>query len=463
VGSMRCGAVKTAVEQVPSEVFVMSPSHALPPSWQSLSIPFQDTETAIARMDLDWKVALAMIIVIVLAGGGASLLQTLTSDKLKFLVGVCGALTAALTTINGLVYPLSAKEMWGRVDSATSEVRKAYKYMAMFELPTSGEDKLAKLKKVDQFLDNAEIILTTGRTPPGAPDERASLPDVLRAAYAQGARPEWFSSFPRQPGYLYFIGTGVSASVDGAREDAIRLAKQEAQRAILDQLSPSEDSSKIAALVGSSGGIADTDYRSTKDHDRTVYEYSVLYVIKRRDIEFYLAASGADREGAFASMQKQTDYFGQRWDATAAALDIARTELPPEEYNALVEGRNARREKLYDRAVQLLAPAAKVGNPAWYLAWYNLGLSYWNLHQYPQAAKAFLEAIALEPMLKVRDPSVYNSFGQFLVERGKYVEGEKLLQRALQLNPQITGAQYALKVAQQRVGSDPVMSAETVK
>jgi tetratricopeptide (TPR) repeat protein len=434
---------------------------AVPPTWSAIAEPIAAAEAVVRSNTTTWRLALVLTLLVIVAGSVSSLIQVLRDDRYKLIVALCGAAAAMITTINGLVFPYSAKELYDRVSKADSELRMAGWYMVTNDLPPTGPDRLTHLQAVRAHLARIEVLLHGGALP--GDDHAAAEVFGLSKAFAQQAGPRWFDRFPRQEGYLYFIGTGVGDSLSSARAASLQLAHQEAQRAILDQFPPSADASGTVEGLVTQGGIVDTHFSTTEEKGRTIFEYSVLYALKKKDIEFYLSASGVEREEALSRIQRQTEYFKDRWNAYADALDLARKHLVGAQYDSLVAARNARRDKNYVRCVELLEPIVKPNDPAWYLGWYNLGLAYWNLHRYPEAEGAFSAAIALEPKLQVRDPSVYNTFGQFLLERDQVPQGKEMLKKALAMNPDITGAKYALRAANRSMATPMVMSGEAIK
>jgi Tfp pilus assembly protein PilF len=69
------------------------------------------------------------------------------------------------------------------------------------------------------------------------------------------------------------------------------------------------------------------------------------------------------------------------------------------------------------------------------MAWYNLALASSAAGDRTKAEDAYKRAIALEPSLPVRDPSVYNSYGHFLLQQGRKAEAQRALERALAIDP----------------------------
>jgi tetratricopeptide (TPR) repeat protein len=421
----------------------------VPESWQMVIGPIRDVEALINQLKRDWTFMLTLTLIVIGAGGISSLLQLTKQESAKWVVAICGAVSAGVTAFVGVVYPLSAKEIDDRVVRAAREMRKASVYMHMTELPPVANGRAEHLQKLQQHLDNTELILGGSRLPA---EEVALAPSFVSEAFAAGNA---FSEFPRNTEYLYFVGTSIGESLDGARTDAIRLAQQEVQRTILDQLPPSGDSSSIAELLGKTGSVADTKFNCTQEGDANSCEYSVLYAIKRQTADFYLSSSGVNRAQALEAMQKQESYYQQRWHAYAGALDLAREKLSEEQYAVLIAGRVARRAKDYAESVRLLSTVVQKGNASWYLGWLNLGLAYWTLGKQLEADAAFAEAAVLEPQLPVRDASVYNTYGQFLVERKDYDKATAMLTKALEINPEITGARYSIKVAAKKPAEVP--------
>jgi len=424
----------------------------IPQSWQMLAGPIGIRESDIADLTTTGHLIVGLMLLSILAGAAVSAIQFLKEEyQFRLLVGVCGLVTAGVSTINGTIFSFSPKEALDRLSRAHAVMKKVETYISIHELPPSGNERDAHIAKVTLYLDAVDQVLLGG-SPPGF-DKLASAEFLPSSpAYAAEMGPEGFADFPKNDDYIYFIGTAKSNDLEVARSDSLRLAKVEVERSLLDELSASsvsDDSAQAAKLLAESGIVADTGFH--KDAD--VYTYSTLYAIRKRSVVDLSGSFPAGFDAAMADLQKKAAYFDARWRSVAASLDAAREHLSWQDYAIVLNGRNARRERRHQRCIDILAPAVKKGDVGWYLGWFNLGLAYWDLNKFTEADEALAEAAALEPKLPVRDPSIYNSYGQFLVRTKKYQAGKVMLSKALSINPELSGAKYQLKIAEQKMAS----------
>lgn len=79
---------------------------------------------------------------------------------------------------------------------------------------------------------------------------------------------------------------------------------------------------------------------------------------------------------------------------------------------------------------------------------YNIGLCYDLMHRPEEAAKAYAEAVKVNP----RDSEALNGQAKALVDTGKDAEALPLLDRALELNPRLASAYNNRAIARDRTG-----------
>lgn len=77
----------------------------IPESWQAVTESIRLTERLIDAMSRNWRVALTLTLLVIIGGTTSTLVQIIRDESHKVLVGICGAMTAAITTVNGLVFP----------------------------------------------------------------------------------------------------------------------------------------------------------------------------------------------------------------------------------------------------------------------------------------------------------------------------------------------------------------------
>ncbi len=106
-------------------------------------------------------------------------------------------------------------------------------------------------------------------------------------------------------------------------------------------------------------------------------------------------------------------------------------------YKRFEEGRKKRQEKNYKEAIEILR-AVVDNHPNFYLASFNLALAYNKLGKAGETEQFYKKAIAIEKNFpqSLRDASVYNSYGWFLYQNGRYEEALQLYNKALEIDPQ---------------------------
>ena len=414
---------------------------------------------ALAR---DGQINLLLSALVIGAGAAASAVQLLSRKGGRVATGLCGVAASALTALNSIAYPIGWREIYtrtARCQTALSQAKDDLVTLAGLALEdgarSSKQDRVfSSLKRCDNALSGLEDTnaLTAG---PASPLAASAVWGLAAKAWAAEARPSWIDKAPSDDAALYLVALGQGDSSATARSDAIRLARQEIERTVLDRIVGTgnvglpQDSQLTRDIVGVAG-IVDTFSERTDVNDRPLYRYYALVRILRRDIEDGLARYEADsgarvtKKVEKALLSESGDaYYNRRFQAYASALDLARTTLSTSDYEALLKGRELRKADRFDEAAALLGPAVRQ-EPGWYLGWYNLAMSYAKIGRYDDAKRSYDVATQLEPALELRDPSIYNSFGHFLYERGELEGAAKLLTTALELDPGLTGARYTL-------------------
>jgi Tfp pilus assembly protein PilF len=124
----------------------------------------------------------------------------------------------------------------------------------------------------------------------------------------------------------------------------------------------------------------------------------------------------------------------------------AQSQVPPDVYRAYETARTARVKGDPRSAVPALEDVVK-RSPTFFMAWYNLALASSAAGNRLRADEAYKRAVALEPSQPVRDASVYNSYGHFLLEAGRKAEARPMFERALAIDPKHPMASRSLALA----------------
>jgi tetratricopeptide (TPR) repeat protein len=457
-------------------------SASIPAAWAPLEPRIEKREVDIDVLSSRGYDNLALSILVILAGAIASGLQLRNRDSARIISGICGVVAGAVTAINSTVFPIGWKEIEDRTSRATAFIDQAMDYIATH--PTLPDDERARsvhTDKVMAYLRRADFVIAAGKDDaPLSIEAQASPPSPLAiltpsTAFAgvppasTSSGPSWVSSPPRGNDSLYFVGEGRSDSLANARDDSLRLVKEEVERTMLDRIATSTRSGAalaqaeaLARLLSNSGAVVDTWYRQDLKNSRTLFVYYTLFRVKKQDAEDAIASYGVGAgstvpprvEEALLSPPTSTQpYYERRWRAYASALDMAREELAPDDYQALLVAREARKEGRYQDACDNLQPRVHT-SPGWYLGWYNLALAYSDMAKVQDARTAYEQAASLEPTLHDRDASIYNSFGAFLLSQQDYSGSMQQLKKALRVEPELTGARYALARAERAIRAE---------
>lgn len=280
---------------------------------------------------------------------------------------------------------------------------------------------------------------------------------LLPSAYADEAGPDWLRRLPDNPKNLYFVAVADSALLLDAQEESIRTAKILAIQFLRETLQTSMNN------TGPVDQLADTLKRSVDEVDNYIsydektelYRYYSLVRVNRLQAEsntryLYLKNGIESPKASFEpiiDVQRQNnDYAARRFLLQEQQIDQTSKMLSAQQYKKFSDARQARRADTPKQAIPTLKEVL-VQQPEFYLGWFNLALAYSETEEDTSARQAYIRAVALEPLQPVRDSSIYNDYGYFLLARNEYCESTKLLEQALTLEPQNTVAQRNLEKA----------------
>ena len=199
------------------------------------------------------------------------------------------------------------------------------------------------------------------------------------------------------------------------------------------------DFSSLAAYLVQATRVEDTFFRAVDD---STIEYFSLVSVSQTRIPAYLTLFELQegkalplnvRQSAEAAFGTTLNYQGRREETYQSSLDEV-ADLSPADRHLLLDARLSRKRGDYRRSITTLERIT-ADYQDFYLAWFNLALAYEATGNDEAAASAYAKAAALEPRLERRDPSIYNTFGWFLFQQGRYAEAEPLFLTAVELDP----------------------------
>ena len=187
--------------------------------------------------------------------------------------------------------------------------------------------------------------------------------------------------------------------------------------------------------------------------------YSLIRVNKsvaEADVRLFAVQRGvnapADTIKALGDSQRvRDDYTSKQLVQYEALLDKTGEMLTGDEYRTFSEARKLRREKKeYARSIVMFREVLGK-RPDFYLGWYNLALAYAASGDDAAARSAYDRTIQLEPEQPLRDGTVYNAYGHFLLERSHYCDAVAMFEKAVALDGNNPRAQNNLAQARHQL------------
>lgn len=400
------------------------------------------------------QLIIGIAVTVAMAGAASSLLQAFKEVWARWATGIVGVVVAGLTAYSNLSFPEDHRALLRKADRSDTILDRIDLKIA--HLPAlDGADRSELLDQVDAEFRELQRVLE-GETAAASLPPHAALRSTAAAWAADLGPPAWVEGRPADEQAVYFVGFGSAPGLAEARDESQRRALSDARSWLVEALNPTAAAGEIASLseraVGSAT-VADTWFERSPDGN---FRFFTLLRLSRAAAATDLRVFSAREQVALApsalrSVQKgsgrSADYVASRQQVYEQILAKTRSELG-DDYARLEDGRRLRREGNVDLAIATLAPITE-RRPDAFVAWFNLGLSHAaRARRYEAlgeaaamerdrraAERAYRRAVDLEPAQPVRDASVYNSFGSFLMEGGRYEEATPFFERALQIDP----------------------------
>lgn len=111
-------------------------------------------------------------------------------------------------------------------------------------------------------------------------------------------------------------------------------------------------------------------------------------------------------------------------DVVLSQEDRFQKEITPENVQRLEAGRKLRRSDKFDKAIEKLQSLTQ-DQPDYYLAHYNLALTYVHKKDFDEAIKSFTKALEIKQKAEIPEATIYNSIGWAYFLNGDYAKAEK--------------------------------------
>ena len=412
------------------------------------------------------RIMIGIAVAIAMAGAASSLLQAFKEVWARWVAGAVGIAVAGLTAYSNLNFPEDHRALLRKADRSDAILDRIDWKLA--QLPDyTGSDRREVLDQVDTDFRDLERVLEDETAATARPPQ-AAIAWTAAAWAADLGPPAWIKGLPADDQTVYFVGLGSAPGLAQAREESLRRALSDARAWLAEALKSMAAPDEIASLSDRAAGsatVADTWFERSPDGNLRFFTLLRLSrAAAATDFKVYSAREQVTLgPSALQSVQQDSGrsagYVADRQRVYEEILAKTRSELG-DDYVLLEDGRRLRREGRVDEAIATLTPIAE-RRPDAFVVWFNLGLahsararSYEALgdaaameRDRRAAETAYRRAIELEPAQPVRDASVYNSFGSFLMDEGRDAAAVPFLERALAINPSHTLAAKNLAAA----------------
>ncbi len=405
-----------------------------------------------------WALEIALAFLVVVLGAVSAAIQNFNLQSVKLITVICGLAITITTGFTNMVGWDDYRTLDKSITKAKSIVRNMNKAKRDYERVKEGD----KLVLVDEFGKLHEEFIKIQEPPP---DKIAKSDNfgyrIINMAYAAEEPPPWVSTVPKDSKNLYFVGIADSAKLENAKANSKENAIQNATGFLAETLNTNSDkqldiNSLALSLTKSS---EDVDNYISFDEKSNIYRYYSLIRINKSvaeaGIKLFAVQRGISAPASAIkalgdSQRVRDDYTSKQLVRYEALLDKTSTMLSEDENRNFSEARELRKEKKNEEAIAKLKEIL-AKKPEFYMGWYNLALAYSAAGNDAAARTAYERTIALEPSQPLRDGTVYNAFGHFLLERNFHCEAISQFEKAIGLDQNNPRAQNNLQQAKQQL------------
>lgn len=402
------------------------------------------------------NIALFLIILVGSLGLVAGALQAVKKQWSKSATAVIALSISLITFINQTMNEADHREFRKIARKGQANLSLIRSYALQYENATEEnrdflfEKIRALLKEIYQLEENLKK------------SQMASL-QFVPALYAQASfqkerPPQWIYRPPVEKNSIYFVGLGESSDLKKSKEYSFQDAVDKAVDYFvfqfeknMNQQNQNFDLELLSQYLVESAREQATYFEMNKT--KNLYRYYTLLKFNKEfarvDLELFalkrqLKIPGEINEAIRKSQPTRDSYFEQRNTVYNNILEESRESLPVKDYELFLEARQLRKNGQYNKAIETLKGIVE-RYPEFYFGWYNLGLAYDAVDNFDAARHAYEKAVQLEPVLSVRDASIYNTYGYFLYRHSRYEEAKIHLKKALEIDPNHPKARGTLK------------------
>lgn len=404
-----------------------------------------------------WLIEIGLAIFVLVLGAISAAIQNFSFQAVKVITVACGLLISITTGIVSLVGLDDHRSLSNSIEMVESIVLNMKRQVSDYK----------RFKPEDKHVPLVEFAALYAKFKKIQEPDHASILDdawqgLVAMAYAGDELPSWVRSVPEDGRNLYFVGVAEGTQLQDARDSSKSNAIQSANRFLAETLMPSVgnqlDSVKLAEQLSNSAEVVDNHVSLHKQSGIYRY-YSLLRVNKSLAgantrlfaIQNGISAPPASIQAINQSQRQSDDYSSRQLQQYEALLDETSSMLSADEYRQFAEARQLRKvEKNNEKAISMLKDVLEK-KPAFYLGWYNIALAYSASGNSADARSAYEKAVALEPEQPLRDGTVYNSYGHFLLKQRQPCDARTQFEKALSLDPQNPKAIANLKLAQRKL------------
>jgi tetratricopeptide (TPR) repeat protein len=398
----------------------------------------------------DWRfsgyVSLGLTNGVAFLGLAVAALQLLKGRSPKIAAGVLSAVITFLTLVNSETFDVGHRAYRRAADLAEPKIEEMRRWVGKYDDAEEEREAIAIVRRllVELKAINERLIAGSSGTAEGS-QANLRLPGLIPRAFAQArsGAPNWIRGRAPEGDRIYFVGVGLDSSLSVAK----RISQENAQAAVRDDLTgrlpagQGFDAEALSEYLAEAAVPVETYFE--RDPKTTQYRYYSLVALSRSGIETDARLFGYREKvtvptdvvrSAQSVRPSSIDYQLKRQEVYATLSKDAQAHVPADVYRGYEAARSARVAGNPRIAVPALENVVK-RSPSFFMAWYNLALASSAAGDRTKAEDAYKRAIALEPSLPVRDPSVYNSYGHFLLQQGRKAEAQRTLERALAIDP----------------------------
>ena len=411
----------------------------------------------------DWRfmgnMSLGLTIGIAFLGMVVAGLQVGKKRSVKIAAAVLGGIITFLAVVNSETFYVGHRAYRRAADVAEPKVELIRSWVQTY---SNDEERNEAIANVRTLLAELRAISQRLNEDSGSTEQAMAVPGswldgVVPAVFAQprAAAPSWTRGRAPEGDRIYFVGVGLDSSLSVAK----RIAQDNALTAVQEDLASHLPAGQAYNAEALSGYLAEAaqpvDAYFERDPKTGQYRYYTLVGLSKSGIATDARLFGyrekvtvpaAAVSAAQAVRASSVDYQIKRQEVYGTLTRNAQAQVPPDVYRAYESARAARLGGEARAAVPALADVVKRA-PTFFMAWYNLALAASAAGDTVKAEDAYKRAAALEPSQSVRDPSLYNSYGHFLLQQGRKAEAQTLFEKALAIDPKHPLAQRNLATA----------------